>query len=100
MCEGHDHISDIQSIALSSRHYIDVIDLPFPPMIGNLFMDLLMDLVISITSLKNYVTALPVLGSDFPDSILLGIFQVVLKLIHEKVHLFMLGVLEEVIQIN
>jgi hypothetical protein len=82
ICEAHDVISDTEFITVSSRQYVDIINISFPPTMKDFTMDLPMDCVITITTLENCVTVWWVLSSDFPDGIMLCAIQIVLKLIY------------------
>jgi hypothetical protein len=96
----HDPISDIEAITMSGRGYVDAIRNSFPSVIENSTMDLPLTFVLAIVGFLNRVAVQRVLVHDFPDSIMLYAFLVVLELIYTKVHSFILGILEVVIYID
>jgi hypothetical protein len=68
MCEVYDFISDIETIALSSRgdRYTMSISFPFP--IENSSVDLPLALMIPIAGFLNYMAVQWDLGCSFPNA--------------------------------
>jgi hypothetical protein len=100
MCEVHDLIPDIESIAISGVGYVEAISISFCYTGQNSMIDLPMNFILAITGLKNSVVVQWVLGYGLPNGIMPCPCYMVLKLIYVKVYSFILGVLEGVIHID
>jgi phage head maturation protease len=100
MFEAHDLISDVETIAISSRRYVDAISISFSSAIENSTTDLPLVFILTIAGLLNSVVVQRVLGHGFPDSIMPRAFHEVLEVMCVKVHSLILGILNRVIHIQ